>query len=174
MKKRFLISGTFMLLLFSTAIGFRAFTADSDVVREAQDRAAIERLMWNYARALDSYDAEAYAGKFTVDGQFVAGGNPTKGRDALKKMITDLKSRSEDNEKKTGAKPAPMYHMTANSYLEFVDKDHARLQAYWLTSFGAVGQTTPARVAAVGREVDELVKVNGQWLIKVRDVSPKE
>jgi hypothetical protein len=56
------IIGTFMLLLFSTAIGFRAFTADSDVVREAQDRAAIERLMWNYARALDSYDAEAYAG----------------------------------------------------------------------------------------------------------------
>ena len=173
MGKRLWLSVTFMLVLFASAFGFRAFTADSDIVREAQDRAAIERLMWNYARALDSYDAEAYAAKFTVDGQFVAG-NPTKGREALKKMISDLKSRSEENEKKTGIKPAPMYHMTANSYLEFVDKDHARLQAYWLTSFGAVGQTTPARVAAVGREVDELVKVNGQWLIKVRDVTPKE
>src|ERR1051326_1259512 len=77
-------------------------------------------------------------------------------------------------EVKQRVKPAPMYHMTANSYLEFVDKDHARQQAYWLTSCGAVGQTTPARVAAEGREVDELVKVNGQWLIKVRDVTPKE
>ena len=109
MDKRLWLSCTFMLVLFAGAFGFRAFTADSDVVREAQDRAAIERLMWNYARALDSFDAEAYAAKFTVDGQFVAG-NPTKGRDALKKMIADLKSRSEENEKKTGTKLSTVSH----------------------------------------------------------------
>lgn len=45
MGKRLWLSGTFMLVLFASAFGFRAFTADSDIVREAQDRAAIERLM---------------------------------------------------------------------------------------------------------------------------------
>ena len=34
--------------------------------------------------------------------------------------------------------------------------------------------TCPARVATAGREVDELVRVNGQWLIPVRDVAPKD
>jgi hypothetical protein len=29
-------------------------------------------------------------------------------------------------------------------------------------------------VAAAGREVDELVRSNGQWLIKLRDVAPKD
>jgi hypothetical protein len=48
------------------------------------------------------------------------------------------------------------------------------MQAYWMTVFGAAGQNTPARVAAAGREVDELVRLNGQWLIKLRDVAPKE
>jgi len=67
-----------------------------------------------------------------------------------------------------------MYHVIANSYLEFVDKDHARLEAYWMTVFAAGGPKTPARVAAAGREVDELVRLNGQWLIKTRDVAPKD
>jgi len=29
------------------------------------------------------------------------------------------------------------------------------------------------RVAAAGRGVDQLVRVNGQWLIKARDVAPQ-
>jgi len=64
--------------------------------------------------------------------------------------------------------------VTANSYLELIDKDHARLEAYWLTVFAQAGPNVPVRVAAAGRDVDELVRVNGQWLIKVRDVAPKD
>jgi hypothetical protein len=29
-------------------------------------------------------------------------------------------------------------------------------------------------VAGTGREVDELVRLNGQWLIKTRDVAPTD
>jgi len=29
-------------------------------------------------------------------------------------------------------------------------------------------------VAGVGRSVDELVRLNGQWLIKTRNVSPQD
>jgi hypothetical protein len=67
-----------------------------------------------------------------------------------------------------------MYHVVTNSSIEFIDKDHARLQAYWMTVFATGGANVPARVAAAGREVDELVRWNGQWLIKVRDVAPKD
>jgi hypothetical protein len=89
-------------------------------------------------------------------------------------MINGFRQRTADNEAKTGEKGPAMYHVIANSYLEFVDKDHARLQAYWMTVFAAAGEKTPPRVAAAGREVDELVRLNGQWVIKARDVAPKE
>jgi hypothetical protein len=67
-----------------------------------------------------------------------------------------------------------MYHMTTNSQLTFVDKDHARLDSYYLTVFGAAGQNVPVRVAAAGRSVDQLVRIDGKWLIQSRDVAPRE
>ena len=89
-------------------------------------------------------------------------------------MINDLRQRAAENETKTGEKRPAMYHAIANSYLEFIDKDHARLEAYWMTVFAADGPKVPSRVAAAGREIDELVRLNGQWLIKSRDVTPKQ
>jgi hypothetical protein len=38
--------------------------------------------------------------------------------------------------------------------------------------FGAAGRGGQVRVAAAGNAVDDLVKVNGKWLIKVRNVAP--
>jgi uncharacterized protein (TIGR02246 family) len=154
--------------------GTRAFAADSDMLREAQDRAQIETLMWKYVRALDTENAEAYAAVYTPDGQFGTGATATKGREALKKMVSDLRQRTAENEAKTKEKRPAMYHVVTNSSIEFVDKDHARFNAYWMTVFAAGGANVPARVAAAGREVDELVRLNGQWLIKVRDVAPKD
>lgn len=158
----------------SLLLGSPAFAAENNAAREAQDRAQIEKLMWQYVRALDTENADAYAAVYTPDGQFGTGANAVKGREALKKMIGDLRRRAEADQAKTGEKRQPMYHVIANSYLEFVDKDHARLEAYWMTVFAAAGPNKPSRVAAAGREVDEIVRTNGQWLIKTRDVSPKD
>ena len=58
--------------------------------------------------------------------------------------------------------------------IEIVDKDHARVEGYWQTVFAGQGPSVPVRVAAAGREVNELVRVNGQWLIQSRDVAPKD
>jgi len=160
-------------LLFVVLVGLHAAAGGNDTQREAQDRAQIEKLMWQYTRALDTENADAYAATYTPDGQFGSGANVVKGVDALKKMISDLRQRAADAEAKGEKRPA-MYHMTANSYLEFIDKDHARMEAYWLTVFAAAGPNVPLRVAAAGRDVDELVRVNGQWLIKTRDVAPKD
>jgi uncharacterized protein (TIGR02246 family) len=148
--------------------------AENSTERETQDRAQIEKLMWQYVRALDTENPEAYAAVYTPDGQFGTGANAVKGREALKKMINDLRQRAAENEAKTGEKRPAMYHVIANSYLEFIDKDHARLQAYWMTVFADGGPKMPPRVAAAGREIDELVRTNGQWLIRLRDVAPKQ
>jgi hypothetical protein len=155
-------------------LGLQARAAENETERETRDRVQIEKLMWQYIRALDTGNADAYAAAFTPDGQFGSGANAVKGRDALKKMITDFRQRTAENQAKTGEKRPPMYHVIANSYLEFVDKDHAHLEAYWMTVVAAGGPNVPSRVAGAGREVDELVRVNGQWLIKTRDVAPQD
>jgi len=153
---------------------YAAHAAQTDLLREMQDRKEIEALMWRYCRSLDTLDAKAYAAVYTQDGQFGSGRNAAKGRAGLEKMIADLKQARAEREAKGEPKSPPMYHMIANSHLEFIDKDHARLHSYWMTVFGAAGQDTPTRIAAAGRGIDELVRVNGQWLIQSRNVAPQD
>ena len=161
----------FMVVMFGIIPAQFTGASDSDIIREAKDRDEIHALMWRYVRALDSFNGDAYAVVFTEDGQFGTGENAVKGRQALKKMIDDYRKPREQQAAKGEAVP-PMNHIITNEYLEFIDKDHARLHSYWMTVFGAVGQDTPPRIAASGRGVDELVRVNGKWLIKLRDVTP--
>jgi SnoaL-like domain len=172
MTKKILV-GVAAVALVALLFGYRVSAGGTDTQREAQDRQQIEKLMWQYTRALDSENADAYAAVYTPDGSFGSGTNSVKGRDALKKMIGDLRQRAADSEAKGEKRPA-MYHMEMNTYIEIVDKDHARVEGYWQTVFGAQGPTVPVRVAAAGREVNELVRVNGQWLIQSRDVAPKD
>jgi uncharacterized protein (TIGR02246 family) len=152
--------------MLAMAAGLTSFASAAQDAR-AEDRAAIEALMWRYVRALDSFDADAYAAVFTEDGQFGAGGNATKGRDALRQMVAGLAGNRAEN-------APPMYHMITNSYIEFVDDDNALMHSYWLTVFGAAGQGSAPRVAAAGRGIDELVRTNGEWLIKSRNVAPQD
>jgi uncharacterized protein (TIGR02246 family) len=149
-----------------------AFADDAAVLREAQDRAAIEALMWRYVRALDSLDAEGYAGVFTEDGTFGSGSQARRGRTDLAKMVADLK-KGRDERAAAGQANAPMYHVIANHQLTFTGPNEARYDSYWMTVFGAVGSETPPRVAAAGRGVDQLVRVDGEWLIKNRNVAPQ-
>ena len=147
--------------------------AQDNSARE-KDRAEIEELMWRYTRALDTGDGTTYAATYTVDGQFGSGANATKGREALKKMVDALRDQQAAAKAKGEPARPPLYHMAANTWLEFVDKDHARHHAYYLTVSGADGANTPPRIVAAGRSVDHLERVNGKWLIKLRDVSPRD
>jgi uncharacterized protein (TIGR02246 family) len=163
-KMRFLVFSAFVLmaLFVSTSLA-----AEKDLVR-AQDRVEIEQLMWNYIHALDSGNAEAYAALFAPDGQFGRGATATKGREALKKMVADARQK-RDADNKSGKKTPHMFHVVTNPHIEFIDKDHARYHAYWMGVFATGGSVTSA-----GREVNELVRLKGQWLISVRDVDPQD
>ena len=164
-------TGVLVAIVLVGGAAYSAFAQNDDATREAKDRAQIEQLMWKYARALDTANPDAYAAAYTPDGQFSAGPTPTKGHEALKKMIADIRQRNTEAQAKGETRP-PMYHQTTNEYLEFLGKDRARLHSYYITVFGAAGQNNPARIAAAGRSIDELVRVNGKWLIQSRNVAP--
>jgi hypothetical protein len=166
-KKRIVFRAAVLAVMLTVTGAY----AEAD--HQGQDRAAIEALMWHYARALDTFNADAYAALFTEDGSFKAGPNATTGRKALWDMINNYKKDREERKAK-GETIAPMYHMNADTWIEFIDAGHARHHSYWFTVVSGSGQDSPTRILAAGVGVDEVVKVNGQWLIRNRDVSPQE
>lgn len=155
------------LLVLVTSLPVKA--AEADFIREMKDREEIDALLWRYTRALDSFDPDAYIATFTEDGSF---GN-IKGHEALHKMMVDFRD-GRAQQAAEGNPPAPMYHATDNSWTEFVTPDHVRHHAYWTTYFGANGPDSPSRMIAVGRSVDDIVRVDGQWLIQSRNVAPAD
>src|SRR5262245_43849656 len=164
--------GFVIAVVCALTFGMTTVFAQGTSARE-KDRAEIEELMWRYTRALDTGDGAAYAATYTADGQFGTGANATKGRDALKKMVDALKEQEAAAKAKGEPARPPLYHMEANSWIEFIDKDHARYHAYYLTVSGAGRANVPPRIAAAGRSVNHLERVNGKWLIKLRDVAPQ-
>lgn len=139
--------------------------SDADMLREAGDRAEIEQLMWDYVEAIDGWNPDAYAAVFTEDGQFLN----TKGRPALRQMVLDLK-QSQDERRAGGATIGNMHHVMSNMNIEFVSPTQARVYYYHMTVFGN-GLTPPPNVASVGRGMDEVVKQDGKWLIRSRNVA---
>ena len=154
---------------FIPAVGIAILLFSQSAVAQdrASDHEAINALMWRYARALDTFDPDAYVAVYTEDGQFRAGNTPTQGRDALWQMIEDLRVGREERARE-GNPAAPLYHMTTDSWTEFVDDSHAVHHTYWLT----VAAGSPPNILAAGRGEDRLVKVDGRWLIESRDVAP--
>ncbi|HEU4652125.1 MAG TPA: nuclear transport factor 2 family protein [Croceibacterium sp.] len=143
-------------------------SASAAPVGSDEDRAAIGKLMWNYDRALDNYDAEAYAASFAPDGAF----GQVKGRDALRTFVLGFKTQQDERRAK-GESLGAMRHFTMNQFLEFTGPTTARYHYYHQTVFGsgAGGNDGAPRVAAAGNGVDDLVKIDGKWYIQMRNVS---
>ena len=152
---------------------FAQTKSDADVIREARDREEIEHLAWRYARALDTFNAQAYVDTYTPDGAF----GTTKGRDALFKMIDAFNHppapAAGAPAPAAGAAPAGppgLLHMETNHWIEFTSKDRALFHYYWITIGKPAKQGDPTRVLAAGNGLDEVVRVNGKWLFKSRQV----
>ncbi|MCC7461161.1 MAG: nuclear transport factor 2 family protein [Gammaproteobacteria bacterium] len=147
---------------------------EPDALRQLRDRHAIEALMWRYARTLDTLDPDGYAATYTSDGRFTAGGLTVTGGAALRQMIDGYRQRRAEQRARGEPDTPPMHHIITNTHIEFLDRDHARQEAYWMTVFEGQGEAQAPRVAAAGRSVDELVRVDGRWLIRTRDVTPRD
>jgi uncharacterized protein (TIGR02246 family) len=135
------------------------------------DRDAIEALQWRYDRALDTFDADAYVALYTDDGSF----GQVKGREALHKMMTGF---TAPRPAAAGAAAAPaarpkLPHATSNDWVEFTGPDSARIHYYWQTyALNATGKLDdPPKLLAAGNGVDEVVRQDGQWLFRSREVN---
>jgi uncharacterized protein (TIGR02246 family) len=133
-----------------------------------EDRMAVEDVMARYVWAVDSLDPEGYVAVFTEDAVIDANGNISKGREEIRKIVTNLIQRRDDNKAK-GLPTSNMYHLISNVRITFPKSGEALHQSYWQTVIrDKDGKMT---AAAMGRSEDRLVKRNGKWLIQMRKLT---
>ena len=130
-----------------------------------EDRIAIEDVMARYVWAVDSFDADGYVAVFTEDAVIDSNGNISRGHDDIRKIVTNLIRRRDDNKAK-GLPASNLYHMVGNVRITFPKPGEAVHQSYWQTVRRGKDGTMIA--AAMGRSEDRLVKRNGKWLIQSR------
>ena len=133
-----------------------------------EDRIAVEDVMARYVWAVDSLDAEGYVAVFTDDAIIDSNGTISKGRDEIRKIVTSLIQRRDDNKAK-GLPTANLYHVISNVRVTFPKAGEALHQSYWQT----VRRDKDGRMNAVamGRSEDRLVTRNGKWLIQSRTLT---
>ena len=133
-----------------------------------QDRIAVEDVMARYVWAVDSLDADGYVAVFTEDAVIDSNGSISKGRDEIRKIVTGLIARRDDNKAK-GLPTSNLYHVISNVRITFPKAGEALHQSYWQT----VRRDKDGRMsaAAMGRSEDRLVKRNGTWLIQSRKLT---
>lgn len=136
------------------------------------DRQAIETTLVRYSTGLDTFDADMYASAFTEDAEFTMEDKVYRGREEIRKIITDMQaSRAERAADADPANDPPpiMHHVMSNAVIDIVSADSARHHCYWMTVSGGP-QMYSFRIAAEGRYEDELVKRDGKWLIHRRKI----
>jgi len=133
-----------------------------------EDRIAVEDVMARYVWAVDSLDPEGYVAVFTDDAVIDSNGSISKGHDQIRKIVTGLIQRRDDNKAK-GLPAANLYHVISSVRITFPKPGEALHQSYWQT----VRRDTSGQMiaAAMGRSEDRLVKRNGQWLIQWRKLT---
>ena len=151
--------------LVAAVLAAPALAARGPSTSDLEDRAAIQNLVVKYTIALDTLDADMYASVFAEDAEFTFGGNTYKGRDQIRKIVTDLKARRAAAQTADAPKS---YHALSNTYIELVNDHEAHHRAYWQTITGP--SSGPFTVGGMGRYEDTLVKRNGTWLIQKRQI----
>src|SRR4026209_2156903 len=133
-----------------------------------EDRIAVEDVMARYVWAVDSLDADGYVAVFTDDAVIDSNGAISKGHAEIRKIVTGLIQRRDDNKAK-GLPTANLYHVISSVRITFPKPGEALHQSYWQT----VRRDKDGRMiaAAMGRSEDRLVKRNGTWLIQFRELT---
>ena len=132
------------------------------------DRIAVEDVMARYVWGVDSLDPEGYVAVFTEDAVIDSNGIISKGHEEIRKIVTGLIQRRNDNRAK-GLPTSNLYHMISNVRITFPKAGEALHQSYWQTVHrNKDGQMI---AAAMGRSEDRLVKRNGKWLIRERKLT---
>ena len=145
-----------------------ALVTAQDSLGTYEDRIAVEDVMARYVWAVDSLDADGYVAVFTDDAVIDSNGSISKGHAEIRKIVTGLVQRRDDNKAK-GLPPANLYHVISSVRITFPKPGEALHQSYWQT----VRRDKDGRMiaAAMGRSEDRLVKRGGKWLIQFRKLT---
>lgn len=95
---------------------------------------------------------------------------PVAGRDAMRAVIDseiDYRKAQQDR----GETPRVLFHMETNIHVTFPDADRAERSAYWVTCIREDKDPEGLSALGVGTSVDELRRVDGEWLITRRTIS---
>jgi uncharacterized protein (TIGR02246 family) len=133
-----------------------------------EDRIAVEDVMARYVWAVDSLDQDGYVAVFTEDAVIDSNGSISRGHDEIRKVVTNLIKRRDDNKAK-GLATSNLYHVISNVRITFPKAGEAVHQSYWQTV--RRDKDNKMTAAAMGRSEDRLVKRNGKWLIQSRKLT---
>jgi uncharacterized protein (TIGR02246 family) len=159
---------TLLITLALSGIEAPAVVSAQGPLGTYEDRIAVEDVMARYVWTVDSLDADGYVAVFTEDAVIDSNGNISKGRAEIRKIVTSLIQRRDDNKAK-GLPASNLYHVISNVRITFPRPGEALHQSYWQT----VRRDKDGRMiaAAMGGSEDRLVKRNGQWLIQSRKLT---
>jgi uncharacterized protein (TIGR02246 family) len=125
-------------------------------LQRLEDRDAIHQLFIDYGRFLDAGDLDAYAALFAEDGEVMLGpiGSAT-GRDNIRALMGKILS----------GRAGSAYHIISSPTVA-LNGDEATSEVMW-TVIQRDAEGKP-RLASMGRHVDRLVRLNGEWKIAQR------
>ena len=161
------IAGAALLLLAGLAPGAQA-QQPRYPRGYAEDRAEIEDLMARYLFAIDYNDWDAYVGTFAPDGELEFASGTSKGRPAIRDMVTKFATGIGRFYHTEDGKPAKLRHVILQSVVR-VEGNHAWARSLWLEMANHGPQDT-MKMGTYGVYEDELKKVDGQWLFAKRRV----
>lgn len=132
-----------------------------------QDRALIEQTLQRYIGGFDSNDPAMFASAFAPDAVFEYNDEILNGREAIEAYLAQ-----RNNGRPAGQinPESRLYHVMTNSLVVFDDETHATHTAYGMTIGRTTGET---HISSSGSYVDELEKIEGQWLITRRVLDQK-
>ena len=128
-------------------------------IQRLDDTEEIRTLLLNYGRTLDAHDFGAYSRLFAKDGEWIGGFGSVKSPPAIEAFMA----------KNVGApgKPAGTYHLLTNFIID-VHGDTATAWSRW--TYVTPGPDKKPAMAQGGRYEDSLIRENGQWKFRRREV----
>lgn len=126
------------------------------------DRLQIEDLIIDYNSQLGGEKTPEFGNEYLEDGELVLGSRVIKGREAIKAMYAGFRSRNPD-------RPRPRMTVLLSNPRITVTGDTAHGEWVYTALIAPATDQAP-QLQEHGREVDDFVKVDGEWKIKRREV----
>jgi hypothetical protein len=124
------------------------------------DRIQIEELIVDYYSQLGGKKSATFGEEYTEDGELVLGTRVIKGREAIKALYTSIRANGEAPARMNVLVSNPRITVTGNTaHGEFV-----------YTGISIIAPDKAPELHEQGREIDEFVKVGGEWKIKRRTI----